>query len=95
MVNEAFKALMNACSNFIDGDGDLAKFNKARAVAFAASKLPVTIHVVMGNDFPEAVFDSLSAAKEFCIAKRKEGPFSRIYWLVCDLPLNNKRNASS
>lgn len=43
-----------------------------------------TVYVVMGNDFPEAVFDNLPAAEAFCAEKRKEknadGQPSRIYW---------------
>ncbi len=46
-----------------------------------------TVHVVMGNDFPEAVFLSIDRANEFIDKKRAEdderlkkdrGP--RIYW---------------
>lgn len=57
--------------------------------------VPKVMHVVMGNDFPEAVFDSLTAAEAFCIEKRKEGPFNpsgsnRIHWRVYDFKLNDE-----
>lgn len=48
------------------------------------------MHVVMGNDYPAAVFDTLKAAEAFCVKKRKEGS-GRIYWRVCDFPLNDER----
>jgi hypothetical protein len=46
------------------------------------------VHVVMGNDYPEAVFTTARAAKKFC-KKKAEEPASknmsgaiRIYWRV-------------
>jgi hypothetical protein len=54
------------------------------------------MYVVMGNDFPDAVFDKLEAAEAYCVEKRKEGPFNpsgspRVYWRVYDFYLNNER----
>lgn len=56
------------------------------------------MHVVMGNDFPAAVFDTLEAAEAYCVEARKKGPFnpsgsSRIHWRVYDFYLNDVRNA--
>jgi hypothetical protein len=56
-------------------------------------KMETTIvYVVMGNDYPQAVFKTLEAAEKCCEDKRKEGPFnpsgsSRIYWRVYDFKL--------
>lgn len=52
------------------------------------------VFVVMGNDFPDAVFDSEQTATAYCDAKRKEpkvigfGP--RIYWCLYEFELNGK-----
>lgn len=53
------------------------------------------VYVVMGNDFPAAVFDSGSAAEAYCLERKKQDEtaaagtrrLSRIYWRVYDFPL--------
>ena len=54
------------------------------------------VYVVMGNDFPDSVWDDLAKAEAHCVEKRKEGPFNprgtpRIYWRTYDFYLNNER----
>jgi hypothetical protein len=48
------------------------------------------VYVVMGNDFPDAVFDSEAAAEAYCETKRDEKrPWTRtIYWRVYEFTLN-------
>lgn len=56
------------------------------------------MHVVMGNDFPAAVFDDLAKAEAYCDQQRLKGPHTesgicRIHWRTYDFYLNNERNA--
>ena len=48
------------------------------------------VHVVMGNDFPQAVFDTLEAAEAYCVLRRAEKRLDQrhIYWRVYDFNLN-------
>lgn len=50
------------------------------------------VWVVMGNDFPNAVFSSEAAADEYCARKKAEPPvhhgnFRRIYWRTYEFEL--------
>lgn len=51
------------------------------------------VYVVMGNDFPDAVFDSEAAAEAYCEARRGSGQATtwntaaRIYWRVYEFEL--------
>lgn len=53
------------------------------------------VYVVMGNDFPAAVYENESAAAEHCKretaknGKRKADGYSAIYWRAYGFPLNN------
>lgn len=52
------------------------------------------VHVVMGNDYPAAVFDTMEAAEAYCVKRRTMGPFNpsgspRIHWRVYEFKLND------
>ena len=47
------------------------------------------VFVVMGNDYPAAVFSTNAAAVEFCDDQNKHGD-KRIYWRVYEFALDNK-----
>ena len=51
--------------------------------------------VVMGNDFPDAVFDTLAAAEAYCEKRReqdkKASPRRMIHWRTYDFYLNDER----
>lgn len=55
------------------------------------------IHVVMGNDFPDAVFSSETLAEEYCerrrVDDRREG--RRIYWRVNSFEVDAETRASA
>lgn len=41
------------------------------------------VFVVMGNDFPDSVWDTEEAAEKYCEAQRNDKNYSpRIYWRV-------------
>jgi hypothetical protein len=42
----------------------------------------MVVYVVMGNDYPDAVFKEQSAAEAYCLAKNSENRKGqrRIYW---------------
>ena len=51
------------------------------------------VFVVMGNDFPDAVFSTAKAAEEYCAQQRKleqaQKPFARkVYWRVYPFKLD-------
>lgn len=46
-----------------------------------------TVFVVMGNDYPAAVFTTAEAAEAFCAERRKLPSHIRIYWQSYPLPL--------
>lgn len=52
------------------------------------------VYVVMGNDFPDAVFDSQKKAEQFIEQKKKEDDkikekyYARIYWRAYEFELN-------
>jgi hypothetical protein len=52
------------------------------------------VYVVMGNDYPAAVFDNESDAAAYCLRKKVEGEKRRadgnsvIYWRAYGFPLN-------
>lgn len=48
---------------------------------------PERVFVVMGNDFPDAVFSEEAVAEAFC-KMRRAVPGSRIYWRVYDFELD-------
>ena len=54
------------------------------------------VTVVMGDDFPAAVFDTVAAAEAYCEERREEckkqqpGMFRHIYWRTYDFILNNE-----
>lgn len=52
------------------------------------------VYVVMGNDFPDAVFSSESEADAYCARQRTENPKSRVYWRSYDFVLDDKATAS-
>lgn len=49
----------------------------------------MSVYVVMGNDYPAAVFATEEAAEAYCVAKRKEPRTSgiMIYWRVYEFAL--------
>lgn len=53
------------------------------------------VHVVMGNDFPAAVFEKKEDAEAFCVAKRAESEpgYTRIHWRVYNFPILRRINA--
>jgi hypothetical protein len=48
------------------------------------------VFVVMGNDFPDAVFDNKTTAEEYCSLKSRGAHkhARRIYWRVYEFTLN-------
>lgn len=57
----------------------------------------MTVYVIMGNDFPAAVYDNRAAANAHCErenAKNEErlrDGYGRIYWRVYEFPLQAAR----
>lgn len=49
-----------------------------------------TVFVVMGNDFPDAVFDTEEAAERYCAEKITTVSGHRIYWRVYDFALRTE-----
>lgn len=52
------------------------------------------VYVVMGNDYPQAVFKTLEAAEARCAEMRKRGPHNpsgscRIHWRTYDFKLED------
>lgn len=64
---------------------------QARADLKAAQPKPTSrkVFVVMGNDYPDAVFSEEAAAEAFC-KMRRAVPGSRINWRVYDFELDGK-----
>ncbi|TJW14426.1 MAG: hypothetical protein E5W82_10645 [Mesorhizobium sp.] len=52
------------------------------------------VHVVMGNDFPAAVFEKKEDAETYCVARRAENRpgYARIYWRVYNFPILRRVN---
>lgn len=48
------------------------------------------VYVVMGNDYPEAVFSTPSAAEAFCRKKKAEREDRRIYWRDYDFVVDEQ-----
>lgn len=50
------------------------------------------VYVVMGNDYPDAVFDSEQAAKSFCEAKKAKNATGErpIYWRYFEFEMNRE-----
>jgi hypothetical protein len=53
------------------------------------------VFVVMGNDFPSAVFTTITAAEKYCDAKREEklqntraAIYSKVFWRVYEFELD-------
>lgn len=48
-----------------------------------------TVHVVMGNDYPDAVFTTREAGDSYCKQRREEDKHSerRIYWRCYEFEL--------
>lgn len=48
------------------------------------------VFVVMGNDYPAAVFSDIGAAEAYCNRRSKENKdgYTRVYWRVYDFDLN-------
>jgi hypothetical protein len=57
------------------------------------------VFVVMGNDFPDAVFDNEAAAENYCVGKRgnyKEGSgIGRIYWRIYEFELQESKRMAT
>ena len=53
------------------------------------SETRMSVYVVMGNDFPDAVFDNEAAAEAYCEARRAQNAESgtRVYWRFYVFPL--------
>ena len=51
----------------------------------------MVVYVVMGNDYPSAVFTSEVEAEAYCYRKREErsdGTITRIYWRVYEFTMD-------
>jgi len=53
------------------------------------------IYVVMGNDFPEAIFSEKDAAERFCKRQPTLCGGSRVYWNVYDFTLDEHKQKES
>ncbi|AMX93665.1 MULTISPECIES: hypothetical protein [Mesorhizobium] len=55
------------------------------------------VHVVMGNDFPAAVFEKAEDAEACCVARRAENEpgYTRIHWRVYNFPLLRRLNVDA
>lgn len=70
-----------------DAEKNLAEMTEASRTAMpSAAATPTKVHVVMGNDYPHAVWADEAKAQAWCDAQAKDKT-KRIYWRVYSFDL--------